>query len=88
MCITFRSPILFIAKCDHPRDLLTACAAESNVSVSMIEGHSGFPIEGTTITFSCPSGLKLIGPRSAKCTENGEWEPDLMEIRCHHSEIG
>jgi hypothetical protein len=76
---------LFLAKCEDPRDLLPA---ESNVSVSIIEGYNGFPIESSTVRFSCPSGLELIGPHSAKCTENGEWEPDLTEIRCRHSEIG
>ena len=75
----------FIAKCDHPRDLLSA---ESNVSVSAIEGYNGFPIEGSIVRFSCPSGQVLFGPDSAKCTENGEWEPDLSQTMCHHSVLG
>ena len=61
---------------------------DSNVSVSMIEGYSGFPVEGSTVRFSCPSGLDLIGPHSAKCTGNGEWKSDLTEITCHHFAIG
>lgn len=70
----------FIAKCDHPRDLLSA---ESNVSVSEIEGYNGFPVEGSTVRFSCPSGLDLIGCHSSKCTEIGEWEPDFSQLTCN-----
>ena len=54
----------------------------------MIEGNNGFPVKGSTVRFSCPCGQVLLGSHSAKCTENGEWEPDLSEIMCHHSEIG
>ena len=32
------------------------------------------PVEGSTISFSCPPGLELVGPN---CIENGEWGPDL-----------
>ena len=71
---------LFIAKCEHPRELLSA---ESNVSVSTIVGYNGFLIEGSTVGFSCPPGLEQIGSHSAKCTENGEWEPDLSQLSCN-----
>ena len=79
--------LLFIAKCDHPKDLLSE---EGNVSVSTIEGYNGFPVEGSIVRFSCPCGMELIGPlaHSAKCTENGEWEPDPSKIMCHHSKMG
>ena len=70
----------FIAKCEHPQELLSA---ESNVSVSTIVDYNGFAVEGITISFSCPPEFKLIGPHSAKCTENGEWEPDLSQLKCN-----
>ena len=75
----------FIAKCEHPRKLLSA---ESNISVSTIVGYNGFSVEGSTVSFNCPSELELIGPHSAKCTENGEWEPDLKGIMCNHTAKG
>ena len=40
------------------------------------------PVEGSTITFSCPPGLVLNGSNSATCTGNGEWEPDPRGLIC------
>ena len=40
------------------------------------------PVEGSSITFSCPPGFTLIGPNSATCTKNGEWEPDPSGLMC------
>ena len=39
-------------------------------------------LEGSTVNFTCPPGLVLIGPNLATCMENGEWEPDPREVRC------
>ena len=39
-------------------------------------------LEGTTVMFSCPTGLTLTGSSSSTCMEDGEWEPDLREIKC------
>ena len=39
-------------------------------------------MEGTTITFSCPDGLILIGANTSTCTGNGEWDPELKETNC------
>ena len=55
-----------------------------NESVSSIEGYDGLPVEGSTVSFSCPPEFMLSGPDSATCTENGEWEPDPRGIMCHH----
>lgn len=39
--------------------------------------------EGTVITFTCSeSDLVLTGPNTTVCTNNGEWEPDPMEVAC------
>ena len=75
----------FLVKCEHPRDLLSA---ESNVSVSIVGPGNGFPVKGSTASFSCPLGWSLIGSHSAKCTENGEWESNLDRIMCHYSAYG
>ena len=40
-------------------------------------------IEGVNITFSCPPGHVLTGPKSTTCMENGEWEPDPEDIKCN-----
>ena len=39
-------------------------------------------IEGTTIIFSCPDWLILIGSNTSICMENGEWEPELKGTNC------
>ena len=39
-------------------------------------------IEGANVTFSCPPGRILTGPNVATCMRNGEWEPDLQELKC------
>ena len=73
-----------IAKCEYPQDLFSA---ESNVSIPrIIVDPSGFPIEGSTVRFSCPRRSELIGSSSAQCTENGEWEPDLSQLMCNYSQ--
>ena len=63
-----------IANCGHP-----GLVPRANDSLPRVEGYDDFPVrKGTNITFSCPPGKVLIGPNSATCTENGEWEPDLQ----------
>ena len=39
-------------------------------------------IEGSNVTFSCPPRLVLTGPNMSTCMENGEWEPDIKEVKC------
>ena len=41
------------------------------------------PVEGNTVTFSCPPGLELNGSNSATCTGNEEWEPDPSWLTCN-----
>ena len=63
--------ILAVVNCGHPDLLLWRM---TNDSVPNIEDYDGLPIEGSTLRFSCPNGLALIGPNLATCTENGRWE--------------
>ena len=44
-------------------------------------GFSDPAIQGTNITFTCPPGLVLTGPDTSTCMGNGEWEPDLWNLR-------
>ena len=39
------------------------------------------------MTFSCPPGLVLTGPIASTCMRNGEWEPDLHELKCLGDQI-
>ena len=51
--------------------------------------HTDGPwLEGSTISYSCPSGLKIAGTNTSTCMDNGQWEPDPSDITCagnHHS---
>ena len=56
----------------------------SNYSLPSVVGYDDIvPVEGSTVSFTCPPGLALTGPNSAICTENGEWEPDPRAVMCH-----
>ena len=69
-----------VANCGHP-ELLFALSNDSNVP--NVVGDDSMPIEGSTITFSCPLGSVLIGSNSATCSRNGEWEPDPSQLICN-----
>jgi hypothetical protein len=74
---------LYAAKCEDPNLLLQL----NNESALIIEGYDDLiPVEGSTIRFSCPSGLELTAPNSTTCTEYGEWEPDPRGLMCNVSE--
>ena len=46
------------------------------------DGHSDPALEGTTVSFSCPPELELIGPNASMCMRNGVWDPDPREATC------
>ena len=76
-----------IVNCGHPELLSTTSndSVISNDSVPSIDistEYAGLTIEGNAVTFTCPPGLVLIGPNSAICTENREWEPDPSGLMC------
>ena len=73
---------IIIANCGRPELLLTH---SSNDSVPRVEGYDGFPIERSTITFSCPPEMEFTGPNSATCMDDGEWELDLRGLMCAKS---
>ena len=50
--------------------------------VRVVTEYSDPALEGTTVMFSCPTGLTLTGSNSSTCMEGGEWEPDLKETKC------
>ena len=55
---------------------------QSDITVRVVTGYRDPAIEGTTVMFSCPTGLILTGSNISTCMRNGEWEPDLKEIKC------
>ena len=61
-------------KCSDPMLL-----SQNNVRVM---GYEDPALVGESITFTCPSGQILNGPRSSTCMENREWEPDPGELNC------
>jgi hypothetical protein len=71
--------LLTLAQCGYPVNGIR------NDSVPKVDDNDGLLVEGSTITFSCPPGLELIGPHSATCRENGEWEPDPSGLFCNDS---
>ena len=74
--------IMCIANCGHP-EMTLLLSTSSNESVPIVEvSDYTTPVEGATVTFSCPSGFALIGSHSATCTGNGEWKPDPRLLMC------
>ena len=65
-----------IAQC---RDLQLEFANDSNPVLMYSDSNR---IEGTTVSFICPSGLVLNGTIPVTCTSNGEWEPDPQDVKC------
>ena len=63
--------MLFIATCGY-KELLTTI----NDSIIRVLSDNRLPVEGSTVTFSCPPGMEQIGlgSNSVTCTDNGEWE--------------
>ena len=49
----------------------------------IVYNKSDSGLEGVNITFSCPPGHVLTGPKSTTCMENGEWEPDPKHVNCN-----
>ena len=45
-------------------------------------GYKDPAVEGANVTFTCLPGLVLTGPNTTTCMENGEWEPDPIEVNC------
>ena len=48
----------------------------------MESDKSRFPLEGQSITYTCPNGYILTGPNASVCMGNGEWEPDPGQVEC------
>ena len=54
---------------------------------NLYQGHSDPALEGTTVSFSCPPELVLVGPNASVCTRNGVWDPDPREVACKGTTI-
>ena len=67
--------------CGNPLNPADGQSFKRNDSVS-VSGHSHPAMEGASVNFTCPPSHALIGPHSATCMGNGEWEPDPIEVEC------
>ena len=76
----YHADFSIIATCVVPELLLTD--GKYSIRKRAVENDVLTPVEGMTISFVCPFGLKLVGPDSATCGENGEWEPNLKGLMC------
>ena len=64
--------------CGHPFQDRTS---SDNDSIIVI-GCTDPAMQGTTLSFVCPSYYVLVGPNTTTCIGNGEWEPDPKEVEC------
>ena len=47
-----------------------------------VDDYSERLLNGTILTFTCPSGQILNGHNATMCIENGEWKPDPSVVKC------
>ena len=67
----------------HHNIIIAKCGRPMINSLVKVIGYDGLPADiGTTINFSCPPDLSLIGPNSTTCTGNREWTPDPSGVMC------
>ena len=71
--------MLATGRCEDPLLLVTD---DSVIAV----GYRNLTINGTVVTFSCPPGLMLNGPKSVICTNTGQWEPAPSAVYCSDHE--
>ena len=49
---------------------------------TFISHTEGLLIEGSAVTYSCSPGLKVIESNKSTCMDNGQWEPDPLDVTC------
>ena len=47
-----------------------------------VMGHLKPAMKGAYVSYICPRGLTLTGPRRSTCMGNGNWEPDPRKVEC------
>ena len=70
-----------VVNCGHPKI--------NGNSVTLVN-FSDPALREASVGFSCSENFVLIGPDSAKCMDNGQWEPDPREVKCkgaHHKDL-
>jgi hypothetical protein len=62
---------------------------DESASSVLVMGYNDVALEGSSVNFTCSSGLVLTGPNSSTCMGNGKWEPDPSRLACrnHHQTI-
>ena len=69
---------MYAGRCEDP---LMSISDDSVIAM----GYRELMVNGTLVTFSCPSGLMLNGTESVLCTHTGQWEPALSTaaVNCY-----
>ena len=65
---------IIIGKCKYP--------VPGDDMATFLSHTEGPLIEGSNITYNCSPGLKVIESNMSTCMNNGQWEPDPMDITC------
>ena len=76
---------MYLVNCRNPLSLDNGQNLMRNDSwpwIVNVSGYSHPAMEGANINFMCSPNHTLIGPRSAVCMGNGEWEPDPRGVKC------
>ena len=74
---------MYLVNCRNPLSLDNGQNFMRNDSwIVNVLGYSHPAMEGANINFTCSPNHTLIGPHSAVCMGNGEWEPDPREVEC------
>ena len=63
---------------------------EPSTEVSNTQGNSSLittgptnpVLYGSSVNFTCASGYELSGPTTATCMSDGNWEPDIGNVKC------
>ena len=50
--------------------------------VTILSYTKGPWIEGSILTYSCSPGLIVTESNMSTCMDNGQWEPDPMDVMC------
>ena len=78
----------YTGNCRNPQEFLQN---DQDIKVFVVSGYineSEPVMEGTTVNYTCPSGLVHSGPSSSTCTGKGEWEPDPRGVECNGKKMG
>ena len=57
-------------------------AAINDSTLRIADYNDELTLEGTTVNYTCPTGLILNGTSQSTCMSDGQWKPDPREVAC------